>query len=141
MIEIGKTYFVENAVKKSTEEIETFSNDDGKYINVTELWRGGSYWITPKNEDEVRWLQEAVDEEEPLCVTDFEEAEMNETWDGCSTDLEFYGEWTDEEKEKFEEEYFEDRWETMEKYGFQPVDLELTFYNGVTAEEKSPPWK
>jgi len=142
MIEVGKRYKVEPTYKKSVEEIETFENEDKtKYVNLIELWRWGEYYVTPQNEHEVEILQKGM-EEEGICITDFEEWELDNTWDGCATDLHFYGPgWTEEDKEAFEEEYFENYYEAMENHGFMSVDCEVYIHTKITAVEVDDDFK
>lgn len=138
VIKENHTYKVEPKMKKSVYEAETWKAENKRWVTVTECWRWGSFYITPRDEDEVANLQACVDTEEMICVSDFQEWEMEECWDGCSTDLEFYGEdWKDDaEKEAFEEGYFEESWDHMEKEGFDSHDTEFEIYNGVEITEQ-----
>lgn len=137
MIEIGKQYKVEPTFKKSVVEIEIMENEDkSKYVSVQELWRWGEYLVTPQNEEEVEMLMNGVNSDEGVCISDFEEWELDNTWDGCATDLEFWGKgWTEEEKEAFEEEYFEEYFGAFENHGFMSVDSEVYINCKVTAVE------
>jgi len=138
MIEIGKQYRVEPTYKKSVVEREIFENEDKtKYVCLQELWRWGEYLITPQNEDEVEMLMTGIEEDEGICVTDFEEWELDNTWDGCATDFEFWGKgWESEEaKEAFEEEYFEKYYEAFEEHDFMSIDCEVYINCKVTAVE------
>ena len=136
-IEIGKTYELNPKYKKSVVENETYYSEEHGSIVVTVLWRWGTWYVTPQDKDEVKLLKQAMKENIELCITDFSDFEMRETFDGCSEDLEFYcSAWTDEQKDKFQEEYFkEGRWETMEKYGFDPQDCESYIHCEITLEE------
>lgn len=142
--EIGKSYTVSAYWKKSFEEVETWVNSETKQvINIETLWRNGTFVITPQNEEEVEVLQrhsdnaEDTDFNETLSIFDeFEEVEFDSSFDGISTDLQFLGsyEWTDEERETIEEEYYED-WTT-----YLEVDLnmdsegcEYYIYGGIEA--------
>lgn len=137
MIEIGKRYKVEPTDKKSCVEIEIFENEyKTKYVSVQELWRWGGWLVTPQNEEEVEMLMHGIENEEGVCISDFEEWELDHTWDGISTDLEFWGDgWTEESKEAFEAEYFEEYWQAFENHDFMSVDYEIYINCKVTAVE------
>ena len=141
-IEIGKTYNVCPKWKKSFEEIEYFRHEDGRCVAVDVLWRSGSVYITPQNEDEVTWLEEAIADEdgkngafEPYS---FEECEFSDSWDGISEDLNFYGDaWTEEDKDKIIEAHEEgdDFISTiLEDNEFFSDDAELFIHNGIMVE-------
>ena len=141
-IEIGKQYNVSPRWKKSFEEIEYFINDEENgTITVSTLWRGGNVLITPQDEDEVSWLEEAVNSGDDyggsLTVTDFQEYEYDSAFDGISTDLDFLGkkEWTEEEKNQIQEDYDEEWTSALEeKYEYHSEDLEIFFYGACDAE-------
>lgn len=142
MIEIGKTYRVEPTYKKSVEEHEIFENaDKTKYVNMIQLWRWGTWYVTPQNQEEVDMLLEGM-EQSGLCITDFEEYEMDSTFDGQSTDFEYWGKpgWTEEEKEEFEADYFENFFEAFERRDLESYDLEVYIHCAVTAVEEEAPW-
>ena len=124
-IEIGKTYSLVPAYKKSLVEVEHWVNDHVT-VYVTILWRGGEYYVTPQNKEEVKLLKQAMKENIELCVSDFEDYELRETFDGCSEELTYEGDWTEEQFETFKDEYWEDRWGTMEKYEFDQTDTDTT---------------
>ena len=128
-IEIGKKYEVNPVYKKCVTEIETFTGDYGT-LNVTTIWRWGTWYVTPKNKKEVMMLTNAMktDTDPNLRMYDFEEVEMRETWDGCAEDLDYTGDWTDEQYDAFQNEYYEDRWNALDKYGFESTDS-VTFIN------------
>ena len=140
-IEIGKTYSVCPKWKKSFEEIEYFRHEDGRCVAVDVLWRSGSVNITPQNEDEVQWLEEAIADEdgdngafEPYS---FEEFEFSDSWDGISEDLNFHGEWTEEDKEAITEAHEEgdDFISTiLEEFEFFSDDAEVFMHNGIMVE-------
>jgi len=140
-IEIGKTYNVCPKWKKSFEEIEYFRHEDGRCVAVDVLWRSGSVYITPQNEDEVTWLEEAIADEdgekgsfEPYS---FEECEFSDSWDGISEDLDFHGKWNEEDKEAIIEAHEEgdDFISTiLEEFEFFSDDAELFMHNGIMVE-------
>jgi hypothetical protein len=145
IVEIGKCYEISPKWKKSYIEEEIFSNGT-KSVGVETCWRGGTVHITPQNEDEVEWLQDALDSAEEneygdaFEPTDFEEYEFVDAWDGCSEDYHYYGEgWTDEEKETLEES-MEDEFASsvLEEAGYESHDLEVIIHNGIVATEIEP---
>ena len=144
LIEIGKTYEVTPTWKKSYEELEIFEHEDTKQcIGVRTLWRSGSMRITPQNEDEVNMLHDALEHDdgdifEPQDL--FEEVEFMDCWDGCSEDLEFYGDANPDEvaiREEYDEgdDFISN---LMEKYGYYPMDLEVFLHNQLDIEEVDP---
>jgi hypothetical protein len=140
-IEIGKTYNVCNKWKKTYEEVEYFAHDDGRRVSVTTLWRSGSINITPQNEDEVEWLTDAIDSEDTFEPYMFEEYEFCDCWDGISEDLDFHGEWKEEDKDTItktheeEDEFISSILE--EKFEFSSEDAEVFIHNGILVEEET----
>jgi len=144
-IEIGKTYEVSPQYKKSLIEIEQYTADSDKFkgVNVETLWRTGSFSVTPKNEEEVEWLQGAVDGD-IWDYDDYEEVEMYDTYDGISEDLVFWGSgWEEGEQEDLEERYEnqdDDDWCSYyefleERNGFTSQFCNWQIHNGVVVEE------
>ena len=120
--EIGKKYNVCNLYKKSLEESEIWKKGP-KIVNQTTLWRAGSFDITPQNQDECDYLEEAwadgVDGE--LCIDDFEDHEFIDAWDGISEEF---------DDEDLEDEYLEalendedwpTRYDFMTERGYEAV--------------------
>lgn len=138
-IEIGKTYNVCNKWKKSYEEVEYFRHDDGRMVSVTTLWRSGNINITPLNEDEVEWLTDAIESEDVFEPYMFEEFEFQDSWDGVSEDLDFIGEWNEEDKEAITEVHEEgdDFISSIleDQFEFYSDDAEVFIHNGVLIEE------
>lgn len=143
-IEIGKCYQITPKWKKSVEEIEYFTNRDGtKTVACSILWRGGTFRVTPQNEDEVEMLKEHLEDDSMVFEPySFEEFEFLDTWDGCSEDLEFFSNgadtdiWTDEEIEEIETEREEEFLSTvLENRDFNSTDCEIFIHNGIEAEE------
>tara|TARA_R110000868_G_scaffold85896_2_gene241282 strand:- start:858 stop:1340 length:483 start_codon:yes stop_codon:yes gene_type:complete len=105
-IEVGKTYLVEPCYKKSVEEFTSFfaktSGKDLEYgrqgLVCKTVWRGGSFNITPQDEEEVEMLIFAQTDLDGVEITGFENMEFLNTYDGCSEDLMFYNVPEDEEK-------------------------------------------
>lgn len=148
-IEIGKCYEVSPKWKKSFVETEYFTNRDGtKTVAVETCWRGGTVRVTPQNEDEVEWLQTALDSAEESDYGDefepydFEEFEFIDSWDGVSEDYHFTSngaEWTDEQMESLQEAMEEDfASSVLEEAGYDSSDCEVIIYNGIVATEVDP---
>jgi hypothetical protein len=89
-IEIGKSYPVTNAFKKSYKEEMTYQKDDS-VIKRNIYWRSGTWYITPKNDDEVKKLEDFMDENFDGLINPYEEfldAEFESSWDGVYEDWE-----------------------------------------------------
>jgi len=139
-IEIGKTYNVCNKFKKSYEEVEYFAHDDGRMVTVTTLWRSGNLNITPVNEDEVEMLEEAAADDEYMFEPYiFEEFEFCDSWDGVSEDLDFVGDWNEEDKKAITEAHEEgDEFISTileDNFGFYSEESEVFIHNGILVEE------
>lgn len=142
-IEIGKCYEITPKWKKSVVETEYFSLDDGsKTVAVQTCWRGGTFRVTPQDEDEIEWLKTALEDDSELEPYDFDEFEFLDTWDGVSEDYHFTSngaEWTDEQMESLQEAMEEDfASSVLEDAGYHSVDSELIIYNGIEAKEVDP---
>lgn len=136
-IEIGKTYRIWAATKKSVLDIEYWSDGDDRTLQVETLWRNGEYYVTPTDEDEVEMMVDAIENGEEFWVTSMSDYEMDNTFDGISTDVYFnQGNYTDEEKAEIEENVFD-----LEEFGYFPTDGETVIYNGIEAVEELPLWK
>src|SRR6056300_199425 len=126
-IEINKQYMIYPYNKWSVEEGELLvGSDDKKFILRTE-WKGGTFLVTPKDEDEREVLQIAVDAEDDdrdneLTSSYFDEFELYETTDG-NNEIDFnLTEFSDEEQEKIQEAYDEDWFSGLEELGYSPED-------------------
>lgn len=136
-IQIGKEYIVENAIKKSVTEVETYEKGYDT-LHVETLWRGGEFSVTPQDEEEVEILRAFEDgvEGQTLCLSDFQEMEMCGTFDGCSEDF------TGDVPENFEE-LLEDAWaqdelsrhEYLEENGWDQTDTEYFIYGQIEIAE------
>jgi hypothetical protein len=134
-IEIGKTYELNPAYKKSVVEVEHWHSHEHGDVDVTILWRWGTWYVTPQDKEEVKLLKQALKKDIQLHVNSFSDYEMRECFDGCSEDLEYDGDWTEEQFEAFKEEYYEDRWGTMDKYGFDQHDSDCYIHCEITLTE------
>jgi hypothetical protein len=143
-VEIGKTYKVEPTYKKCVVDVEQWRADNDRFIEIEQVWRWGDWYITPQTKDECRLLEEAQDEEKKvyICLTDFEEYELNSTWDSIWTEItEYWGlGWTEDKFKDFEERFLED-YETLEKEGFEPMDTETYINCSISVVEEDPAWK
>ena len=139
-IEINKQYMIYPYNRWSVEEGELLvGSDDKKFIVRTE-WKGGTFLVTPKDEDEREVLQLAVDAEaddrdNELVSSYFAEFELYETTDG-NNEIDFtLTEFTDEEQEQIQETYDEDWFSGLEELGYSPEDGWFTLWGKVVAEE------
>ena len=137
-IEIGKTYEISCANKKSVYELEYWTDESGNRIKTETMWRNGEWLIKPTNEDEVESLTDAMNQEDTDWIEPqvFEEQEFQECWDGCSFDSEIL-EWTgtDEEKEVLEETLYEEGTSYFFDNGYDSIDCEYLFYGPIAVEE------
>lgn len=135
--EVGKQYVVSNKYKKSVEEF-SFLNKGESRFTIEILWRSGEWLITPMNEMECGFLQDAYDNEMNLELS-FEEMEFLYTDDGIYEDFQFYGplEKDKEEQERIIEGYYEDGYMFLEEDGFTELDPETYIIGGIRAEEKT----
>jgi len=138
-IKIGKTYAVSPAYKKCFVESETFTHcdDQKQQIIISTLWRNGTVNVTPQDKDEVDALEAAMyaeddDEFEPY---DFEEHEFQSTWDGISVDIDFVGEFSDNEKEALQEGYDEDSFFFLEEEGYDSEESNVVMHGELEIEE------
>ncbi len=137
-IKIGTRYQVSPKWKKSFEELESFRNyDTNKFIGVRTLWRGGSIFVTPQNEEEVQDLKDSLEQKDGEAFEPcYDVWELGDCWDGVSEDIEFYGDHENEEtiQEKYEEgDDFTSS--ILEEFGFEPDDLEVFIWNEIEIEE------
>lgn len=136
-IEIGKEYLVEHAIKKSVTEVETYEKEYDT-LQITTLWRGGEFVVTPQTDEEVDLLEQFQDgvEGETLCMNDFEEMEMSGTFDGCSED--FSGDVPENFDEELEKAWDDDdlsRHEYLEENGWDHTDTEYFIYGQIEVSE------
>jgi len=74
-IEIGKKYKLEPTYKKSVVDVEHYSGEHGD-IDITTVWRWGSWYVTPQSEFEVGLLEKAMQVDIELCISGFEDYEL-----------------------------------------------------------------
>lgn len=133
--EVGKKYTICNLYKKSLEESELWKKGP-KTVGQNTLWRAGSFDITPQNQDECDYLDEAWADgtDGELFVNDFEDWEMIDAWDGISEEF---------DDEDLEDEYLEQleneedwptRYDFMTERGYEEKGCEFTFYAGIMVE-------
>jgi len=133
---MNKSYLISPSYKKSLEEIETFKDNNARFVDVMTIWRGGEYIIHPENEEELETLQLHT-KEEGLCVTDFTNWELNSTYDGVETTIYMYGAWTEEDKETYLNRFNEEGYTIFEEDGFEPIEMEINIHSPIDMEE----WK
>ena len=138
-IEIGKEYTITNKYKKSYVEFEYFKDDHGDLIKVETGWRSGTWTVTPQEEHEVEWLVEAMTDEfdDELCMNDFEEAEMDSSWDGCWDEWDWsgYKSKTGEALEEFQEEVQDEGVCYLLDNGWDSSECECYFQGQLLIEE------
>lgn len=144
-IEIGKTYQVSNLYKKSVVERTFYQNDNGVFLSKDIVWRSGTVFITPRNEDEVDLITQCLEEGEEgeLEVTSFEDWELNDTYDGCAEDYsvmqgEFDIDALQEQYDELDEDERDEYWDFgayLEANGFEETDMEMYFEAGIIVEE------
>ena len=141
-IEIGKEYTITNKYKKSyveTEYLKTYNDDSGDIISVQTGWRSGTWTVTPQEEHEVEMLVEAMTDEfdDDLWMNDFENAEMDSSWDGC------WDEWiwsgykskTGEALEEFKKEVQDEGVSYLLDNGWDSYECECYFQGQILIEE------
>lgn len=111
------TWKIEPTWKKSLIE-RVYYDKDGKTIVVATGWRWGSFTIETED-DTPPVLQEGVD----LFNCDYE-VELQETFDGCWEEHEFYG-FTEEEQEEMEQWLEENSAWDLEENGWCQSDTEM----------------
>ena len=137
-IEIGKTYEISCANKKSVYESEIFTDESGTRLRTETMWRNGEWLIKPSDEDEVETLQNAIVQEDTDWFEPqfFEENEMQECWDGCSFDVEILQfEGSDEDRDSLTESIEDEGIGYLFDNGFDSVDCEYMFYGPIVVEE------
>lgn len=128
-IEIGKTYIIDNANKKSVFETETFAGPNNQYATIETMWRAGTFEITPQNDDEINDLLDALNHKHTLYLNQFEQWELVSTWDGCSEDL-----YTS--NDILREDYEELGWEAFDNHEYYSDECEIEIVNGITITTK-----
>ena len=120
--------------KKSVEEIEGFYNAEKKhYVQYTTGWRYGEYYITCTEEEYKDIVELSKDESAQLEVTEYDNWELDHTWDQC------WGGWeswkqgsaeTQADREFAEElEEMDDAWLWLEINNYQHSWLEVYIYS------------
>jgi len=134
-IEIGKVYSVSPKYKKSFEEVESFTHEDGRSVTVSILWRGGTVNITPMTAEEVERLTLAMSNEDEDCFEpyDFDEYEFIGSYDGCSEDICYDG-CTDADEEMLQEGWENDQSSFLEEQGFQTDHCVVFMWNELEVE-------
>jgi len=125
-------YVISNALKKSVFEIEHWIHPETKNrIDIETCWRSGTYTIH-LNEGE----DEPVNGQDGIEFEDYEDWELDSTWDGYYTELHFYGDFTEEQKEEIKEGYSED-WSSYleETLGYDQDDLTVFIEGEITVEK------
>lgn len=103
-ISIGNTYEITNKDKKSYHEEIEFKNDNGDSLIKQSCYRQGVVHITPQNEQEVKDLQDAIEDDDGIELNDFEDWEPLSVFDEVSVEWEEDGEYSYEDIEELIEE-------------------------------------
>lgn len=128
-ITIDKQYFVCAANKKCTTVSDSFVNSDGETIWLEKVYRSGSFFITPKDQDEVEALEWASEDGGDIDVDDFQEWELDHLYDLCADDI--MG-----DIEKIGEEVFHDVDEDwLIENGYNNVKTLYTISDGIVLSE------
>ena len=133
MIEVGKTYRMRNAWKKSVIESE-FRKKGKKQAVIETCWRSGSWNVTPQNEEEIKYLKSGLDGES-IEVYVFEDFDFLETWDGCSEDWEFYNIDDEDEQEEIQSNFWENGHAWFDENDWVELDSEVIIHGGIVLEE------
>ena len=146
-VAVGGSYDISAYWKKSLIEIEMFKHENGKRPNTEVLWRNGTFRIKVENEDEAKELSTCIGEDGAMWdYEDYENIELLDTFDGCAQDFIFYGsgdnEWSDEDKEKLEEDYEEQldnsdwmsRYEFLEDSGYESQGCNWQIQGGISVK-------
>ena len=148
-IEIGKTYAVSAYNKKSTYEIEMYKHEEtNKCLNTEVTWRNGTFIVRIENQEELECLEATLGDDGDIWdYEDYSNIEMQDCWDGCAEEFVFYGsgetEWSDEESEAIEEEYWEamdegdifGTYDYLEGLGYESICANYQIHHGTIVEE------
>ena len=139
LIEVGKSYKITPQFKKSVIEIEIYKDADGRELRRETVWRTGEYIVHLESEAEVMHLTGSLNSHDWRC-SDYENWELDHTWDGCSEDWrgdafdDLETEWN-ELAEDERDEWFDFRTWIEDEKGFDCDDLEVVIENGIEIEE------
>ena len=148
IIEKGKTYSLSNMYKKSFVEVNYYNNGEGRSFEREIGWRSGSMLICPVTDCEVEQIQELVDEGENFTgvtmLSDFNETEFSETWDGCWEDYRTDDDWSEAleemhdafyDDEELSDEHFDFGTYMENEHGYYMDETEWYIDGPVTVEE------
>ena len=100
-------YKINNKWKKTTVEDNFLHNKDKNYyLQCETVWRTGEFIIRPTADEEI-----PNEEMKDICISDYEQWELWETWDGCAFDIYVIPatnvSMTEEEKKSIKDEIYE----------------------------------
>jgi hypothetical protein len=111
------TWKITPSFKKSLAERSHYSKD-GKTIIVETGWRGGTFYCVTEDSEPPE-----IEDGDDLYSCGYD-VEMEETWDGCWEEREFFG-FTEEEEEAMNEWLDENSFLDLEEEGWIPGDTEM----------------
>jgi hypothetical protein len=85
-----------------------------------------------------------VDGQDSIDFDDYANVELDHTWDGCATWIEFLNEFTEEEKERIQDGHREDGMDFLESEGWEShgccahIDGEIVVEKVAAASESRP---
>ena len=141
---VGETYTISAQWKKCLTEVEQYAHKDGRMLNVETLWRNGTFKVTVKNEEEIEYLQRSLGKGgEEWDADDYEDVELDSTFDGIAEDFVFFGSHFKEDEQEALEEHFEkesekdwiSRYDFLTERGFEPYGCCYYIQDGIYVEE------
>lgn len=135
---------ITNRHKKSFEEVEMWYNSETRFgITITTGWRSGTARLTIESLDDLLADPETDSTDdadyEIDCAGFGENYEFVDSWDACWEDFNVWkvgatDEEIEEETERLEAIWDEDRWCGIEEEGFNQTDHEAYFYGPINVE-------
>mgnify|MGYP003331933082 FL=1 len=134
-------YKINNKWKKTTVEDNFLHNKDKNYyLQCETVWRTGEFIIRPTADEEI-----PNEEMKDICISDYEQWELWETWDGCAFDIYVIPatnvSMTEEEKKLIKDEIYEESNGEFivdfqeEQRGWEMTDTEYRIDDAIEVEE------
>ena len=137
-IEIGKQYDISNKNKWGVVEVRVFTHETKCGVNVQTEWKSSHFRVTPKNQEEIDILVDALENGTGISLDDIEDHEWLEYGD-CTDYFVFHDGWTEEDKKALDEEYYDgdwfDRTEMLKESGFHNDDYSEIYIEGIVIKE------
>jgi hypothetical protein len=133
-----KTYSIEPATKKSIEIVETWCNEDGVCVQVTDIWRWGKWFITCDEQliDELRDTPDGT----TTVLSDYD-VEMDYVDDGVGRWVDVASDEDSDDdadeaiKEEFERILDDDGYWGIEEAGWEFTDSETYIHGEMIIKE------